>query len=116
MALREFTWRPKRENEGSFTFRTLTAQFGDGYAQRAGDGINLRKGSWALEFVGTSTKILAIKVFLDEHEGYKSFLYRPTLLPRAVSCVATQGYKLVEVGPGISRLSVTIEENNRLVQ
>jgi len=35
-----FTWSPRVDPEGTSTFRVLRAQFGDGYAQEAGDGIH----------------------------------------------------------------------------
>ncbi|MCP5854454.1 phage tail protein, partial [Klebsiella pneumoniae] len=43
-----FTWCPYIEPTGSGTFRVRSAQFGNGYRQVAGDGINNEVQSWPL--------------------------------------------------------------------
>lgn len=104
--MKELTWRPQGGAEPQVTHRTLKAQFGDGYAQRAGDGINTRKEVWPLTFVGLKAEIKAIADFFDEHAGYKAFRWR------GKTFVAAQGYTLRE-GAFVWTLKVTIEEEPR---
>lgn len=74
-----FGWRPLAEPTGTVVHRRLQAQFGDGYAQVAGDGINTRKESWPLEFRGRADQIRPIKEFLDRHASARSFTWTPPL-------------------------------------
>ena len=46
-----FTWYPCTEPQGRIDHRTLSAKFGDGYAQIAADGIHSTTQSWPLCFV-----------------------------------------------------------------
>ncbi|MDD8160574.1 phage tail protein, partial [Escherichia coli] len=67
MAIETFTWCPRLNAEADINFRVRKAQFGDGYQQVSGDGINPRSQKWTLQFTGTETYIGAIKDFLDRH-------------------------------------------------
>jgi len=78
-----FTWAPTVANlSGDTTLRTRTAQFGDGYAQKAADGLNNRSATYSLQFIGDETKISAILSFLDAHAGATPFLWTPPLRPQ----------------------------------
>jgi phage-related protein len=72
-----FTWAPRIGPTGTVSFRTLDAQFGDGYAQVTQDGINNRAESWPVTFQGSAEKIAAVRAFLDRHAGARSFLWTP---------------------------------------
>ncbi|WP_323151449.1 phage tail protein [Pseudomonas glycinae] len=74
-----FTWCPMVDSAGTETDRVRTAQFGDGYSQAVGDGINTRVGTYPLTFRGKREYILPIKAFLDRHGGHKSFRWTPPL-------------------------------------
>ncbi|MDE9483965.1 phage tail protein, partial [Xenorhabdus bovienii] len=54
-------------------------QFGDGYKQTSGDGINSQRESWPLSFVGGLSEIAPIMAFLREHQGWRSFKWRNPL-------------------------------------
>ncbi|CAG9184298.1 phage tail protein [Cupriavidus respiraculi] len=105
MATETFTWRPVNTAAGQVTLRTRTAQFGDGYSQAVGDGLNNKVQSWPLQFAGLKAEIQAIQDFLDRHGGYRSFLWTPPL--------GVQGmYRVPEYSPaadkgGIYTLSAT---------
>jgi len=77
MTYEVFTWQPRVNAEGASAFRVLSAQFGDGYMQEAGDGINTETASWTLEFVGYESQIQPIRDFLRQHRGFKPFLWTP---------------------------------------
>jgi phage-related protein len=81
-----FDFPIKAEPSGNVLFRTLTAAFGDGYAQTAADGINNRTQAWSITAKGIWTPstdpeacvtpgqpVRAIADFLDAHGGWKSF-------------------------------------------
>lgn len=70
---KEFTWRPDVLTAQQVQFRTIGVQFGDGYEQVAGDGINTRRESWELSFTKSGAVIDAVKAFIDEHGGYMPF-------------------------------------------
>lgn len=72
-----FVWRPLVETPGVVRFGVLSAQFGDGYKQAVGDGINNRAESWNLTFRGPSQNIALIKQFLDQRQGCEPFLWTP---------------------------------------
>ena len=47
-------------------FTTITAQFGDGYLQRAGDGINQKKDMWSITYDNLDqTERDTLWVFID---------------------------------------------------
>lgn len=71
---------------GQKNFRTLDAQFGDGYSQSAADGINTEFQSWTISCRGliapdciVATDIAEVMAFLDSHGGWKSFLWTPPI-------------------------------------
>ena len=108
MTIETFTWCPRINPEQEVSFRTRHAQFGDGYAQVSGDGLNPRSQKWTLEFTGNETYITAIKAFLDRHGGVKAFQWTPPLEPLGLYRCA--GYKPTPLGNKKYNLSVTFEQ------
>ncbi|WP_413732350.1 phage tail protein [Sodalis sp. RH20] len=71
---------PARINPvGEVTLRVRETQFGDGYTQRSGDGINGESDSWPLTFVGDWDYISPIRNFIRSHKGYIAFQWRNPL-------------------------------------
>ena len=61
---------------GSNKFRILKSNFGDGYNQRAGDGINTKEKKYNLSWNNLSvSEINDIINFLDGQAGYIAFNY-----------------------------------------
>lgn len=79
MATPLFNFPVEANNTGSNEYIIRTAQFGDGYAQVSGEGINSSKESWAITFSGQIDKVQEVISFLDERKGYKSFAWRNPL-------------------------------------
>ncbi|MCL4664494.1 phage tail protein [Burkholderia multivorans] len=78
-----FNWSPTVEGfGGDTTLRVRKARFGDGYTQRAADGLNNRTATYNLRFVGRADMIDAILAFLDAHAGSVSFFWTPPLRPQ----------------------------------
>ena len=74
MAIETFIW-PDDEADVDGTLRTRTSQFGDGYAQESGDGLNGESQSWSLTFGGLPDEVGPILDFIRRHKGYRSFLW-----------------------------------------
>ena len=57
--------------------RFLSVSFGDGYQQRAADGINNVIRQWQLTFSSKQARIDEIRAFLDARAGAESFDWTP---------------------------------------
>jgi phage-related protein len=69
-----FTWTPDYGAQVTRSPRIREAKFGDGYAQRVGDGLNVDLPKWQLNFTGrTMAEIQAIDEFLRTQAGATSF-------------------------------------------
>ena len=80
----DFNFKAIASPSGQVSFRTRTAQFGDGYSQAAGDGINTKSGVWNITVVGVKNPecgnlvdIDSVVQFLDETGGWQSFTWTP---------------------------------------
>lgn len=107
-----FQWQHRAAPTGTVKHRTLIAQFGDGYVQRAGDGLNTKSAEWPLEFVGPVEFIEEISDFLDSHAGSKAFHWTPPL-GAGSTYVAPDGYTVTPNGSGVLTLSVTFKQEVR---
>ena len=74
-----FIWSPSVDPTGTSSFRTRTAQFGNGYRQVAADGINNEQQSWPLTFGGSEDEVAPIVAFLRSHRGASAFVWTPPL-------------------------------------
>ena len=96
---------------GDIDQRTWENDFGDGYTQAGGTGINTRSGNWDVSKTGYLTEgseLRAVRDFLDRHEGYKSFTWTP---PGGVpGQYRAKGYKLNAMGAGLFSLSATFKQ------
>lgn len=108
MALETFTWSPRVNPTQTVNMRTRKAQFGDGYTQVSGDGINPRSQEWDLTFIGPESYIQTIKQFLDQHEGIKSFVWKPPLEDSGL--YRCEQYKPTPMGGGNYSLTATFTQ------
>ena len=76
-----FIWGPGPDPVETKKPRVITAQFGDGYQQRIGDGINKNPRTWSLKFTRLTADIDAIAAFLDSHAGLDAFVWVPPTGP-----------------------------------
>lgn len=72
-----FTHIPSVGVNLSSDFKVRQSQFGDGYQQRVGDGINTNARSWSVSFNNDATTIDTIQAFLDVEKGVTSFTWVP---------------------------------------
>ncbi|MDP8184411.1 phage tail protein [Phocoenobacter skyensis] len=66
-------WGMKRKRKPE----VITTTFGDGYEQRGAKGLNNNLRTFDLIFKGSEEKISEIDSFLNEHNGVKSFVWKP---------------------------------------
>lgn len=79
-----FSFKTGADQAGQTDYSMLSAPMGDGYVQRAGNGINTRMDQWNLTARGMfglpqgacgmiGQDIDGILAFIERHEGYKAF-------------------------------------------
>ena len=81
---------PSLKSKKNISYRVRNAGFGDGYVQRAADGINTKLVSWDLVWNAlTPTDAGTIESFLDGQAGYKAFYYTvPGDIQRKYTCTS----------------------------
>lgn len=79
MAIERFTWPTQTGDSPEITYRVRSSQFGDGYAQKVGDGPNNKQQSYPITYTGPKAKVLEIMTFFDRHAGAKAFLWSTPL-------------------------------------
>lgn len=83
MVDRVFDFDIKAEPTGTAAYRTLDAQFGDGYVQMAADGINAVMLTYQVGMIGSikpgcsKSMVAEASAFLDERAGWQSFQWTP---------------------------------------
>jgi len=74
----DWTYTPDRSLSKSSAPRIREVKFGDGYSQRAQDGINYMNESWSLTFANRLfTDIFNMESFLETKGGATSFTFQP---------------------------------------
>lgn len=109
MAAQVFNWIADNGATGESQYRTRSVQFGDGYSQSVGDGINSKTQIWPLSFTKNRVDSEAIIAFIDQHQGYKAFQWAPPLGTASLWKV-TQSTN-TPLGGGIYRISATFEQS-----
>lgn len=80
----DFTYAPSYGSALDTEAKILEASFGDGYVQRAGDGINTMPQIWSLTFENlTSATADAIIAFFRSKGGATNFTWTPPGMPEA---------------------------------
>lgn len=102
-----FNWVPLIEPQGKTTLRVRKAQFGDGYMQQVGDGINNIVKSWPLTFRGRSATINPIAAFVEAHIGVSFFWTPPLGVQGYYSC---EGHTLTPHGGDVYTLALTLDQ------
>lgn len=90
--------------------RLRTARFGDGYEQRAPDGINHRPQMWDMVFDEVEDDVADEMIdFLRTHDGVTAFSYVPLRSTTAIQ-VLCKSWSRTVAGPGLSSLRATFEQ------
>lgn len=86
-----FTYVPDRGFNKTTKPRVLLYQFGDGYAQRTGDGINTMPSVYSLSFNGRDvTTANAIIAFLEATKGKSYFWWTPVGETTQIKVIASE--------------------------
>ncbi|HBY9809075.1 TPA: phage tail protein [Klebsiella aerogenes] len=103
-ALETFDWSPLNGPTGDIKYATRSVQYGDGYDQVTGDGINPESQSWPLTFTGYKEDIMPILKFLRRHGEARSFIW--------VNPLGEMGlYRATQIKPqplDFARMTVTV--------
>lgn len=112
MALDRFTWRTQTQNppQGSYTHRVREAQFGDGYKQVSGDGINPESQSWPVTFTGNEEEMLPILTFMRSHT-VNSFIWTPPFGVAGLYRVAKESISAMPIGGRAMTVMATFEQS-----
>lgn len=93
-----FIWEPNYDHSSDITPRIKSIQFGDGYEQRASDGINNILLSFDFEFrLRTEAECAAIVHFLTTRAGYESFWFTPPSPFSALKKFVCQQYNTTKI-------------------
>lgn len=104
----EFDFCPQVGATGEVRHRKLVTQFGDGYSQAVGDGINRKMQDWPLSFTGKEADIIAVRDFLDARGETQSFTWTPPLGVQGY--YRADPYTITAHGRGVYQLTVTLKQ------
>lgn len=100
-----FTYTPSKSFTSSTKPRVAVSQFGDGYSQRVGMGINRLVKEWSLTFKSRSiTQADSIISFLEARAGVEAFLWQPPGESNTYSVICSEWTRTYD-----SNLSATIQ-------
>lgn len=101
---------PTYSSPVSQEFRVITTSYGDGYNQRVGDGINLSKETWSLNWSAlTTAQASNISDFFDTQQGYNSFAW---LNPKGTTKnYFVMKYTKTPIGFGMWSIAATLEQD-----
>ncbi|VEJ54636.1 phage tail protein [Pragia fontium] len=110
MAIDTFFWRTQIQSgmEGSFSYKTRTAQFGDGYKQIVGDGLNPESQSWPITLTGLKSEMLPALDFIRSHVT-KSFIWTSPLDEAGLYRVAADSVKYYPLSAQAITINATFE-------
>lgn len=107
MAIETFTWPTQNGDAPEITYRVRTSQFGDGYKQEVGDGINNKVDSYPITHTSNKIQALEIMAFFDRHAGSKAFLWTTPL--GQLGLFTCKNPVPTPVGGGVFKLTATFE-------
>ena len=68
--------------------KVLVTQYGDGYIERAGHGLNAQARDFSLKWEGlTLTEVNSLVTFFRARKGYEAFLWTPVDEATAIKCI-----------------------------
>jgi phage-related protein len=104
-----FSYEPTYIFNKTVTPRVRRTQFGDGYTQRSGDGLNTQRQLWSLEFVGTVAEIDTIESFLEATGGVDNFTWTPPRQTNPLKFIYIS-YDRDSAGPTTDRLTTSFRQ------
>jgi len=105
-----FVIAPKYGVKKNVRARILTAGLGDGYKQRAADGINTMPETWALTWTRKTDDIDIIETFFETHAGHVSFDWIPPRQTTSKKFICTKWSRTIDSFLGDS-ITATFEQS-----
>lgn len=111
MAIETFNWPIQTATQPTLEVkdRIRKAQFGDGYEQVTGDGINPSQFSFPYSFTGPAARAMEIYNFLSRHKT-KSFVFTPPYAEKGLYRVAADSLKRSVKGKTLLIVTATFEQ------
>lgn len=111
MAVETFAWRIQAASQSPIKSNDnlRKVQFGDGYSQISGNGINEESLSYEFSFSGDSRTALDIYDFLRRHKT-KSFSFKPPFSEMALWRVSGNSLQKVVLNKRVIAITATFEQ------
>lgn len=111
MAIEHFTWKIQAASQPTISSKDTvrTAQFGDGYKQVSGAGLNDEVLNYAFSFTGDPATARDIYAFLRRHKT-KSFTFTPPGSELALWRVAADSLQRVTANKRVETVTATFEQ------
>lgn len=109
MALRVFEWPTQVGFTKQVDFITRENEF-EGYTQIISQGINNKRRTWNLTFIGDSDEAPFIQKFIEDHKGSIPFLWSPPNGQGQIQVVAKYSYSSNSLGLDVENISVNFTE------
>ncbi|MCU6219851.1 phage tail protein [Enterobacter cloacae] len=111
MSIETFTWETQIQAgmEGSFSLKTRSATFGDGYEQIAGEGINPEKQSWPVTLTGKKADMLQALKFFRSHVT-KSFIWTSPVGETGLYRIEAESIKSQPLSSKVITISATFKQ------
>lgn len=109
--MEEFKWRTQIQDSpsGEFKHRIKEVEFGDGYKQVAGDGINPESQTWPFAYMGLKDEVMPIFKFIREHTT-RSFIWTPPFGEKGLYRVKSDSITMTPIGGLAVTISATFEQ------
>lgn len=109
--MEEFKWRTQIQDSpsGEFKHRIKEIEFGDGYKQVAGDGINPETQTWPFTYMGLKDEVMPIFKFIRQHTT-KSFIWTPPFGEKGLYRVKADSISMIPISSVVMKLTVTFEQ------
>ena len=111
MAIETFTWpvQIQAQQQISYAQRIKSAQFGEGYEQVSGDGINPETIQVPITWTGKKSEAVAMRDFLRRHV-VKSFIFTPPFEQLGLYRVTADSINLVPVSANVATVTATFKQ------
>lgn len=111
MAIETFTWpvQIQAQQQISYAHRVKSAQFGEGYEQVSGDGINPETIQVPITWTGKKSEAVAMRNFLRRHTT-KSFIFTPPFEQQGLYRVTPDSINLVPVSANVATVTATFKQ------
>lgn len=111
MAIETFIWpvQIQAQQQISYSQRVKSAQFGDGYEQVSGDGINPETIQVPITWTGKRSEAMGLRNFLRRH-ATKTFFFTPPFEQQGLYRVTADSINLVPISASVATVTATFKQ------